>query len=327
MDFLSLIQQNLLSPHLLFFALGIFAGLIKSDLAIPTQVSKFLFIYLMLAIGFKGGVAVADTAIDVQFVGVMIGGLLAGFLQPFFSYFLLRHTSQLDRLTAAAVAAHYGSISMVTFVTATSFLEGKGIAAAGYMTAVIALMEAPAIVSGLFIARRAVPELGQTATTTSGHGLKHIATNGALVLLLGAFLIGWITGPAGLEKVEGFIGTPFQGILVFFLLDMGLTVAKHIADLKSFSIGLLLFGIYMPVFNAMMGIGFSRLIGLDPGTGFLFSILLAGASYIVVTAAMRTSLPQAKVAVYLPMSLAITFPFNITLGIPLYFSLAERFLG
>ena len=326
MDFLSLIHQNLLSPHLLFFGLGILAGLMKSDLAIPEQVSKFLFVYLMLAIGFKGGVAIADTSVDTKLIWVIIGGLLAGFLQPFLSYFLLRQTSRLDKLTAAAVAAHYGSISMVTFVTAASFLEGKGIAAAGYMTAVIALMEAPAIVSGLFIAHRVEPQLARNTTTTGGHGFKDILTNGALVLLIGAFLIGWLTGPTGLKKVGGFIVTPFQGILVFFLLDMGLTVAKHIADLKNFSIGLLLFGIYMPVLNAVAGIGFSRLIGLDPGTGFLFSILLAGASYIVVTAAMRVTLPQAKVAIYLPMSLAITFPFNITLGIPLYFSLAERFL-
>ncbi|MEL6358348.1 MAG: sodium-dependent bicarbonate transport family permease [Bacteroidota bacterium] len=327
MDLLSLIQQNLLSPHLLFFALGILAGLAKSDLAVPEQVGKFFFIYLMLAIGFKGGVAIAETPVDARLIGVTVGGVLAGFLQPFLSYFLLRQTSRLDKLTAAAVAAHYGSISMVTFLTAANFLEGKGVAFAGYMTAVIALMEAPAIVSGLFIAHRVEPQLTKHTTAAGSHGFKNIARNGALVLLVGAFVIGWITGPIGLKKIEGFIVTPFQGILVFFLLDMGLTVAKHIVDLKSFSIGLLLFGIYMPVLNAVAGIGFSRLIGLDPGTGFLFSILMAGASYIVVTAAMRVTLPQAKVAIYLPMSLAITFPFNITLGIPLYFSLAERLLA
>lgn len=326
MEFLSLVQQNLLSPHLLFFTLGILAGIAKSDLAIPEQVSKFLFTYLMLAIGFKGGVAIAGTSVDAKLLWVIVGGLLAGFLQPFLSYFLLRQTSRLDKLTAAAVAAHYGSISMVTYVTATSFLESKGVAFAAYMTAVIALMEAPAIVSGLFIAYQAEPQLAKNTQDTSGHGFRDIATNGALVLLVGAFLIGWITGPTGMKKVEGFLVTPFQGILVFFLLDMGLVVAKHIADLKSFSISLLLFGIYMPLFNALAGIGFSKLVGLDPGTGFLFSVLLAGASYIVVTAAMRATLPQAKVAIYLPMSLAITFPFNITLGIPLYFSLAERFL-
>ena len=326
MDFLRLAQQNLLSPYLLFFALGILAGLIKSDLAIPAQASKFLFIYLMLAIGFKGGVAIGATSLDAKLVWVTLGGLLASFLQPFLSYFLLCQTSRLDKLTAAAVAAHYGSISMVTFVTAANFLESKGVAFAGYMTAVIALMEAPAIVSGLFIAHWAEPQLTKGPTAAAGYGLRNIATNGALVLLVGAFLIGWITGPTGLQKVKGFLVTPFQGILAFFLLDMGLVVAKHIADLKNFSISLLLFGIYMPVINAMAGIGFSKLIGLDPGTGFLFSVLLAGASYIVVTAAMRVTLPQAKVAIYLPMSLAITFPFNITLGIPLYFSLAERFL-
>lgn len=327
MELLELICQNLLSPHLLFFALGVASGLLKSDLAIPEQLGKFLFIYLMLAIGFGGGVAIAETAhVDTSVLLTILGGLFMGFLQPFVSFFCLRSTTQLDKLTAAAVAAHYGSISMVTFVAAVNFLEFKSVPYAGYITAVIALMEAPAVISGLWIAQQAEPK--RTHNTGSAFRfMQHVATNGSIVLLVGAFIIGVVSGPTGLQKVEGFLVAPFQGILVFFLLDMGLLVAKHIADLRSFSISLLLFGIYMPLVNAMVGISLSMLIGLDKGTGFLFTVLAASASYVVVTAAMRTALPQAKAAIYLPMSLAITFPFNITVGIPLYFALADKLLS
>ena len=327
MELIGLIQENLLSPHLLFFALGIFAGLLKSDLAIPEQLGKFFSLYLMLAIGFKGGVTIAEAGqVDSKMIVTIGSGVLVGLLQPFVGYFLLRKTTRLDKPTAAAVAAHYGSISMVTFVAAINFLALKSIPYAGYIVAVIALMEAPAVLSGLFIAYRAEPKLTTYSPKAPWQLVRHIATHGAILLLMGAFFIGWITGPKGLQKIDGFLVTPFQGILVFFLLDMGLLIAKHLADLKSFSIALLLFGIYMPLLNACLGIGLSMLIGLDLGTGFLFTVLVASASYIVVTAAMRAALPQAKVAIYLPMSLAVTFPFNITLGIPLYFILAERFL-
>ena len=327
MELINLMQQNLLSPHLLFFVLGIVAGLLKSDLAIPEQLGKFFAIYLMLAIGFQGGITIAEAGhIDGKMMATIVSGLLVGLTQPFMSYFLLQKTTQLDKLTAAAVAAHYGSISMVTFVAAINFLGLKSVPYAGYIVAVIALMEAPAVLSGLFIAYKAEPRLTAHTPKASAQLVRHIATNGPILLLMGAFFIGLITGPQGMQKLEGGLVTPFQGILLFFLLDMGLLVAKHIADLKSFRINLLLFGIYMPLINASIGIGLSRLLGLDKGTGFLFTVLVASASYIVVTAAMRTALPQAKVAIYLPMSLAVTFPFNITLGIPLYFMLAERFL-
>lgn len=327
MELVGLIQQNLLSPHLLFFVLGIVAGLLKSDLVIPEQLGKFFAIYLMLAIGFQGGVTIAEAGqFDRKMIATLVSGLLVGLLQPFLGYFLLQKTTQLDKPTAAAVAAHYGSISMVTFVSAINFLRIKSIPYAGYIVAVIALMEAPAVLSGLFIAHSAAPKLTARRPQAAAQLLRHIATNGSVLLLIGAFFIGWITGPKGMQKMEGGLSAPFQGILLFFLLDMGLTVAKHAADVKGFRINLLLFGIYMPLINAVVGIGLSMLIGLDKGTGFLFTVLVASASYIVVTAAMRTALPQAKVAIYLPMSLAVTFPFNITVGIPLYFMLAERYL-
>lgn len=327
MEFIALIEQNLLTPTILFFALGILAGVIKSDLEVPESISRYLSIYLMMAIGFKGGVAIANTPdLNDEVIYTALAGITAGFLQPFLGYALLKWTTRIDPPTAAAIAAHYGSISMVTFATAAAFLEANAIVYAGYIVAVLALMEAPAIMSGLFIAHRADPE-------TRSHGqeekklMREIFTNGAILLLFGAFAIGWVTGQPGMDKVSGFLGDPFQGILCLFLLDMGLLVARNLQHLKSFSWSLVAFGIYMPLIGATIGIGVSRLIGLDVGTGLLFTVLCASASYIAVPAAMRLALPEAKAAIYVPMSLAITFPFNIVIGIPLYYAAISMING
>jgi hypothetical protein len=327
MELLHAFTQNLLSPAILFFVLGIMAGFFKSDLEIPDSISRYLSIYLMMAIGFKGGVAIANTpAFDNEVIAAIGAGLAIGFLQPFLGYWLLKLTTRLDSPTAAAVAAHYGSISMVTFVTATTFLKTNEVVYAGYIVAILALMEAPAILSGLFIAHRASPQ-----TRTHAHEEKKLAreifTNGAILLLFGSFLIGWATGQAGMNKMEGFLVTPFQGILALFLLDMGLMVAKNLHHLRSFTLPLALFGLYMPLIGAAVGLGASYLIGLDVGTGMLFTVLCASASYIAVPAAMRLALPEAKAAIYVPMSLAITFPFNVVVGIPLYYSLATQLLA
>lgn len=327
MDILQLFSQNLLSPAILFFALGILAGAIKSDLDVPDQISRYLSIYLMMAIGFKGGVAIAETPeINGEVMATVLAGLTVGFLQPFLGYWLLKTTTKLDSPTAAAVAAHYGSISMVTFVTAASFLGTNEIVYAGYIVAILALMEAPAILSGLFIAHRAAPETVQVGEKATPKLSREIFTNGAILLLIGAFLIGWATGTSGLEKMEGFLVTPFQGILALFLLDMGLLVSRELHHLKAFTVKLVLFGLYMPLIGAAVGLTLSFVIGLDVGTGMLFTVLCASASYIAVPAAMRLALPQAKAAIYVPMSLAITFPFNIVIGIPLYYALAQLLL-
>lgn len=326
MEFLELISQNILSPAILFFTLGIIAGFLKSDLEVPDSISRYLSLYLMMAIGFKGGVAIANTNdINGEVIAAIASGIVIGFLQPFLAYALLRATSKIDSPTAAAVAAHYGSISMVTFATAAAFLKTNDVVYAGYIVAILALMEAPAILSGLFIAHRAAPE---TATHKNEEKKlsREIFTNGAILLLSGAFLVGWITGEPGMKKVAGFLDTPFQGILCLFLLDMGLMVAKNLHHLRKFTWPLALFGLYMPLIGASIGLCASRLIGLDVGTGTLFTVLCASASYIAVPAAMRLALPEAKPAIYVPMSLAITFPFNVTFGIPLYFALAEKFL-
>lgn len=328
MEILHLFTQNLLSPAILFFTLGMLAGFIKSDLDVPDQISRYLAIYLMMAIGFKGGVAIAETAdINGEVISTIIAGLAVGFLQPFLAYWLLKATSKLDSPTAAAVAAHYGSISMVTFVTAASFLGANEVVYAGYIVAVLALMEAPAILSGLFIAHRAAPETISSTEKATPKLSREIFTNGAILLLIGSFLIGWATGTEGMTKMEGFLVTPFQGILALFLLDMGLLVSRQLHHLKEFTFKLVMFGIYMPLIGAAVGLICSKLIGLDVGTGMLFTVLCASASYIAVPAAMRLALPEAKAAIYVPMSLAITFPFNIVIGIPLYFALVEYFLN
>ena len=328
MEILSLFAENLLSPAILFFALGIFAGFLKSDLDVPDQISHYLAIYLMMSIGFKGGVAIAETPeINAEVVATIAAGLLFSFAQPFIAYWFLRFSTKLDGPTAAATAAHYGSISMVTFVTAASFLTSNDVIYAGYIVAVLALMEAPAILTGLFIAHRVDPETIHATEEVTPRLSREIFTNGAILLLVGAFLIGWVTGKPGMEKMQGFLVEPFQGILALFLLDMGLLVSRQLHHLKEFTISLVFFGFYMPVIGAFIGLLVSKLIGLDVGTGMLFVVLCASSSYIAVPAAMRLALPQAKAAIYVPMSLAITFPFNIVLGIPLYFSLSKYFLG
>jgi hypothetical protein len=328
MEIFDLFLQNLVSPPILFFVLGIVAGLLKSDLKVPDQISRYLSIYLMMAIGFKGGVAIAETPeINAEIIYTILAGLITGFTQPFIGYALLRLTTKLDSPTAAALAAHYGSISMVTFVTAVSFLDTNEVFYAGYIVAVLALMEAPAILTGLYIAHKAEPKTIKSTEKATPRLSREIFTNGAILLLTGSFLIGWASGTPGMEKMHGFLVEPFHGILAFFLMDMGLLVSRQLNHLKEFNIRLVLFGIYMPLMGAAVGLLLSKAIGLDVGTGTLFTVLVASASYIAVTAAMRLALPQAKAAIYVPMSLAITFPFNIAIGIPLYYSAAQMLLG
>ena len=301
--------------------------MLKSDLDVPEQLSRYFSIYLMMSIGFKGGVAITETAdFNGEVFATILAGILTGFTQPFIGYVLLRWTTKLDSTTAAAVSAHYGSISMVTFVTAVSFLEENAVIYAGYMVAVLALMEAPAIFTGLFIARQSEPSAIEATEQARPRLSKEIFTNGAILMLTGSFLVGLATGTKGMEKMYPFLVMPFDGILTFFLLDMGLLVSRQIHHLREFNVRLVLFGLYMPLIGATVGLSLSWLIGLDIGTGTLFTVLIASSSYIAVTAAMRLALPQAKAAIYIPMSLGITFPFNIAIGIPMYYALAQIIL-
>ena len=325
---LDLFLQNIVSPPILFFALGIIAGWLKSDLDVPEQISRYLSIYLMMAIGFKGGVAIYETPeFNFEIIATILAGLITGFTQPFIGYFMLKKTTNLDSATAAAVSAHYGSISMVTFVTAANFLEANAVFYAGYIVAVLALMEAPAILTGLFIAHRDEPKTIKATEKATPRLSREIFTNGAILLLTGSFIVGCLSGTKGMEKMSGFVNDPFQGILALFLMDMGLLVSKQMHHLREFNAKLVAFGIYMPILGAVISLCMAMAIGLDVGTGTLFVVLVASASYIAVTAAMRLALPQAKAGVNVPMSLGITFPFNITIGIPLYYTLAQYFLG
>jgi len=309
---------NLLAPTILFFVLGLIAAIARSDLSIPDGAAKVMSIYLLLAIGFKGGAAVAKSGVDAQLIASLGAGIVLSFVLPFAAYGLLRLMTRLDDLNAAAVAGHYGSISIVTFVTAVSLLEARGISSEGYLVAVAAVMEVPAIMSALWIAAR---KGGVSAADCSL--FRHILGNGSIVLLIGSFAIGAITGESGLNDLRPFIVVPFTGVLAVFLLDMGLSAGRSLLEhRKDISGGLLAFGCVMPVVGSLFGLGFARLIGLSTGGTFLLMVLSASASYIAVPAAMRLALPQAKSGIYLTLALGVTFPFNLTLGMPLYYLLA-----
>jgi uncharacterized protein len=320
---LTLAGQNLLTPMILCFALGLVAALARSDLSVPEAAAKAMSLYLLFAIGFKGGVAVAAHGFDGHLFASLIGGVLLSFGLPLVAFALLRMITRLSALDAAAVAAHYGSISIVTFVTATSVLTGQGITYEGYMVAVAAAMEAPAIVSALWLVAR------------SGSGARmdaklwnEILLNGSIVLLVGAFAIGLTTGEGGMAKIESFIVSPFQGVLCLFLLDMGLVAGRGLRGAKGvLSGGAVAFGVIMPVMGAAFGCGIGLVLGLSSGGLALLMVLAASASYIAVPAAMRVALPEANPALSLTLSLGVTFPFNLTLGIPTYIAVAQAVTG
>lgn len=323
-DILTLAGQNLLTPMILCFALGLAAALARSDLSVPEAAAKALSIYLLFAIGFKGGVAVADHGPEGRLVLALLTGAALSFVLPFAAFALLRVMSSLSATDAAAVAAHYGSISIVTFVTATSVLNAQGIVAEGYMVAVAAAMEAPAILSALYLASRA----GGSAEKMDAGLWREILLNGSIVLLIGSFLIGMITGKDGMVRIESFIVSPFQGVLCLFLLDMGLVAGRGLRTSRGvIGAGLLGFGLLMPLVGAAAGLAAGMLLGLSTGGVALFMVLAASASYIAVPAAMRVALPEANPSVYLTLSLGVTFPFNLTLGIPAYVAIATTVTG
>jgi len=311
------------SPIILSFALGLFAALARSDLSVPEAVAKGMSIYLLFAIGFKGGASVASHGVDITLILAVGAGLVLSFGIPFLAFALLKILTNFSRLDAAAVAAHYGSISIVTFVAGTSVLEGRGIDAEGYMVAVAAAMEAPAILSALWLVAR----------NGSGGGmepglLREILLNGSIVLLVGSFAIGMITGEKGLAEISSFIVSPFKGVLCLFLLDMGLVAGRGLRQSKGvLGLGAVAFGLLMPLAGSIIGLALGALIGLSTGGVVLLMVLAASASYIAVPAAMRVALPEANPAIYLTLSLGVTFPFNLTLGIPIYVALATAVVG
>ena len=323
-DILSMAAANLLSPIILCFALGVGAALARSDLNIPEAAAKALSIYLLFAIGFKGGASVADHGIDAKLALSLVAGVILSAGLPLIAFALLRVMSNLGTLDAAAVAAHYGSISIVTFVAATSVLEASNVTSEGYMVAVAAAMEAPAILSALWLVTRNRGE-GQRM---DGELLREIMLNGSIVLLVGSFVIGWITGTEGLARIDSFIVAPFQGVLCLFLLDMGLVAGRGLrSSANLLRGGTLAFGVVMPLVGSVAGLAAGLLLGLSTGGVALLMVLSASASYIAVPAAMRVALPEANPSIYLTLSLGVTFPFNLTLGIPLYIAIASAATG
>lgn len=320
-----MIIDTLTSPIILFFVLGMAAGFARSDLAIPEAVAKGLAIYLMAAIGLKGGVSVAVTGLAPELGLAAAGGVLLSFLLPFPAYYLLRHLGRLDGINAAAVAAHYGSVSLVTFVTASEMLKGIGLTVPGYMAAVLALMETPAIISGLWLARRHAR--GTAPTLGNGEGassLMHdVFLNASVVLLVGAFIIGVVAGQEGFAPIAPVFEGGYRGVLCLFLLDMGLIAARRLTQTRALNRRLAVLAILLPLINGTLGVLLGTALALDPASAATLGILAASASYIAVPAAMRLALPQADPGIYLSMSLGITFPFNVIVGISLFAWLAQ----
>lgn len=322
-EVLSAALDNLLSPLVLCFALGFLAARLRSDLQVPEAVGKALALYLMFAIGFKGGVEVARAGDLAALAGLAAIGVLLSLLLPIPAYGLLRSMGRLDRTTAAATAAHYGSISVVTFLAASAFLERSGIAFDRSMVAIVALMETPAILTGLWLAGGA----GSSGPAHRQGLLREVLVNGSVVLLVGAFAIGWITGEQGMARLEPFVVDLFPGILAFFLLDLGLVAARSLAKAPPLGAGLLLFAWIMPLLGAGAALLLSLAAGLSLGNATVLMVLSASASYIAVPAAMRLALPKANPGIYVTLSLCLTFPFNIALGLPLYLWAAGQVLG
>ncbi len=320
---LTLAAQNLASPIILSFALGLGAALARSDLSIPEAAAKALSIYLLFAIGFKGGVSVSAHGVDATLIGALLAGTALSFLIPFIAFALLRVMTRLSVTDAAAVAGHYGSISIVTFVAATAALAEQGIAAEGYMVAVAAAMEAPAILSALWLVSR-----GAGGRRMESDLWREILLNGSIVLLLGSFVIGAITGERGLAEISSFVVAPFKGVLCLFLLDMGLVAGRGLRSARGAVTPMLVaFGMVMPLIGAVLGLGVGAALGLSIGGIALMGVLTASASYIAVPAAMRVALPEANPSIYLTLSLGVTFPFNLTLGIPIYIAAATAIGG
>lgn len=329
MTFFDLATQNLLSPMVLFFILGLLAALARSDLTIPESVAKLLALYLMMAIGFKGGAEVARSGVTAGMLALMAIGTLLSFCIPFIAYGILRLVSKLSSIDAAAVAAHYGSISIVTFIAATTTVKALGLDYEGYLVAVAAVMETPAILAALLIARKSKEWQSESETDGMGSLLREVGLNGSVVMLIGSFFIGWITGQKGLAMIAPLIVEPFRGFLCLFLLDMGLIAGRGMREGRKYlSLSVFAFGIIMPLIAAgiatLMIYPLSMIsLGVSKGTAAVFITLAASASYIAVPAAMRLALPQARASIYVTLSLGVTFPFNLALGIPLYIAIAQ----
>jgi hypothetical protein len=322
-------MQSFLDPAILFFVFGIVAGTLKSNLEIPPQISKFLSLYLLMALGLKGGFALAESGLTHE-VSVSLGlALLLAVLVPAMGYLVLRRF--LSGFDAAAIAATYGSVSAVTFITAVQYLDTHSIAFGGHMAAAMALMESPAIIMAVLLAnlvRRRQAEQGAAVANPGplSKVMHEALTDGAQLLLIGAMIVGIMSGDSGQAAMKPFAGDLFKGMLAFFLLDMGLLAARNMAGLKSQPPLLIAYALGAPLVHASIALGLSLLCGLSQGNAALLMVLAASASYIAVPAVVRHAIPEANPSLYFGMSLGLTFPFNILAGIPLYVTVAQRMI-
>ena len=317
----SLLIENLTNPALLFFLLGIIAVRLKSDLEIPPNSSKFISLYLLFSIGFKGGQELAHSEFSSEIIWAILFGLLVSILIPFYTFFILKR--KLSTENAGAIAAAYGSISAVTFVTAVSFLETFNIKFSGYLVAVMALMEAPAIIIGFLL----IKSYSKTKQTTSSFKeiIKHALTNGSVLLIVGSLIIGLLASDKQALGIKPFTTDLFKGFLAIFLLDMGIISGRKLNDFFKSGWFTVAFAVVIPLVNGTIVAIASQLITHDVGNRFILATLAASASYIAVPAAMKIAVPKANPGLYLPMALAVTFPINITIGLPLYLSVVKIF--
>lgn len=318
---MSSLLSNLASPVVLAFALGIMAKLIRSDLELPRPIYQGLSIYLLLAIGLKGGVELSKTPL-ADFALPALLTLALGLATPMSAFAVLRYIGRFDVINAAAISAHYGSVSAVTFIASVSYMQAVGIQSEGFLPTLVALLEVPGIVVALLI-----PHLGGSASGSLKKALHEVLTGSSIVLLTGGLVIGFIAGPDRFASVSPFFVSGFQGALVLFLLELGMVTAKRLGDLRSVGPFLIGFGVVVPILHGSIAVWLASLIGMSPGGAAVLGAMVSSGSYIAAPAAVRIALPKANPTFYLTSSLGITFPFNITLGIPLYLEIATRIGG
>ena len=326
---LNLLLQNIFAPTVLFFFIGVVAVLCKSDLEIPAPLPKLFSLYLLLAIGFKGGIGIQKSGIfNDQVLLTLSAAVLMSLLIPLLGFVVLR--LKFNVFNSAAIAAAYGSISAVTFISAESFLTSQSISSDGFMIGALALMESPAILVGLLLVKYGGPKDRPDSRKLHLRSILHESfLNGSVFLLLASLIIGFLTAlsnPLAIEKMKPFTHSLFYGVECFFLLDMGMVAAQRLPSLKKAGSFLISFAILMPIFNALIGVLVARSLALDTGNAFLFVVLCASASYLAVPAAMRMTVPEARSSYYISTTLGLTFPFNIVLGIPIYMSLVNKII-
>ncbi len=316
-----ILLSNLTNPTLLFFVLGIIATRLKSDLEIPASSSKFISLYLLFSIGFKGGQELAHSGFTNEIVYSLLFGLALALIIPLYTFFILK--KKLSISDAGAVAAAYGSVSAVTFVAAVSFLEAQKITSGGHMVAVMALMESPAIIVGVILMMRFDKERTSNEKTNLKSVIHHAFTNGSVLMILGSLIIGLIADTKQAEGIKPFTTDIFKGFLAIFLLEMGMVTAQRFSAFRKYGWFVSVFALLIPAINGCVVAFISQYVTHDVGNRFIFAILAASASYIAVPAAMRIAAPKADPGLYVPMALGVTFPFNITVGMPLYFMIVN----